>query len=1071
MTQRGQDALKAILADVEHEDSPLFVPGTSERSELRGRARVLARVKRGLGLPASSSTLEEDIRSGEQDHSDRYVVLEEVGRGGMGRVLRAYDPKLQREVALKAVHGRELDTSSTRRLVAEARAMAKLSHANVVSVYDVIETEPNRVVLVMEYVAGPSLSAWLKQGPRAWSDVLACFVDAGRGLAAAHAAGLLHRDFKPSNVLVAKTSLKVTDFGLAKLREASGDVSVDDASSRSGNGTGPALGSEGLTVSNVVLGTPRYMAPEQHRGEPLTAAADQYAFCVALWEALCGKAPFTGARLSWVKLRGPPPWPGGPTPRPVVDAVRRGLSPDPADRWPSMEALLDALGYDPVRRRIRWQLAAAGATALGGLVAAVLAWSSARAERCTKAAAVEHLEGVWDESRRVAIHDAIVGIDAAYATAVWTRTEQSLDAYASAWTQMHVDACESRDEQSNTVVDLRMSCLHRAKADLQVVTQVLAEADAQTVQKAHELTGGLRPLSRCSDIEALLADVEPPLPADAPAVEALREQLALAKAATKAGHYEKAKREVDTAKAGLLTVNYGPVHTEVALAEGIVLERLGDYAAAEAALDETVRLAVQWRQWDILQATTARLIFVVGHQQQRFDEGLHYADLARGLAAGDPEREADVDSSLATVHYARGAYAQAVQLEERALAIRERLLGPEHADVATSLNSLAAVHAATGAYAKATALFERALAIREEALGSDHPDVATSLDNLANVRMSTGVYAEAAALHERALAIRERALGPDHPDVAKSLSNLASVRAAMGATAEAAALHERALIIRENALGPEHSEVAASLNNLANLRFATGAYEKAAELDARALAIWEKVLGPDHPHVAASLGNLAGDHQANGEYSTAAELLERALTILEKALGPDHPDVAAALNNVAIVRKAMKANAEAAEAYERALTILEKALGPDHPRVATALGNLANLRMTTRAHAEAAELYARALAIFEKAFGPDHPEVASPLAGLAESALAQRRPRQAVPLAERAVNVREAADVPAENLAYARFVLARALVAARQSRARALELAEQARDGYREAGDAYGEKLLEVEAFLRTHRR
>ncbi|HET6583773.1 MAG TPA: serine/threonine-protein kinase, partial [Nannocystaceae bacterium] len=353
----------------------------------------------------------------------RYVVLEPIAEGGMGRVLSAYDPKLQREVALKEVRSRLLGAAGARRLVAEARAMAKLAHPHVVAVYDVEELADGGVVLVMEYVAGQTLTKWLQQS-RPWWDTIACFRRAGRGLAAAHAAGLLHRDFKPDNVLIAEPDVvKVTDFGLAKLAE-------HDRSMSSASASAPIVGwessSDPLTATGAILGTPRYMAPEQHAGEALGPAADQYAYCVALWYALTGAAPFDQhavAELERAKTAGPPAWPGGPTPRPIVDAIARGLAADPSRRWPSMDALLEALAHDPTRRRKRWGQAAAIVGVAGLAAAVVQAWASARARRCSADDASAHLAGAWDDARRTEVREAVLGIGADYAKEVWTATE------------------------------------------------------------------------------------------------------------------------------------------------------------------------------------------------------------------------------------------------------------------------------------------------------------------------------------------------------------------------------------------------------------------------------------------------------------------------------------------------------------------------------------------------------------------------------------------------------------------------------------------------------------------------
>jgi tetratricopeptide (TPR) repeat protein/CHAT domain-containing protein len=352
------------------------------------------------------------------------------------------------------------------------------------------------------------------------------------------------------------------------------------------------------------------------------------------------------------------------------------------------------------------------------------------------------------------------------------------------------------------------------------------------------------------------------------------------------------------------------------------------------------------------------------------------------------------------------------ELAERAVRIKEKALGPDHPDVARSLNNLANLLLLVGDYTGARPCFERALAIQEKALGPDHPDVARSLNNLANLLDDTGDYARARQLYERALAIREKALGPDHPDVAASLYNLGSLLADMGDHAGARPLYERALAIREKALGPDHPDVATSLNGLATLLEGTGEYAAARPLYERARAIWEKALGPEHPYVAMSLNNLAILRVDTGDYAGARPLYEQALAIKEKALGPDHTSVAASLHGLATLLVQTGDFAGARPLYERALAIWEKALGPDHPLVAGGLENLAILLVDTGDYAGAKQLYERALAIQEKALGPDHPDVAGTLENLANLLRDMGDYAGARPLYERALAIDEKALGP-----------------------------------------------------------
>ncbi|MCA9709590.1 MAG: serine/threonine protein kinase, partial [Myxococcales bacterium] len=384
----------------------------------------------------------------------RYLVIEQVGEGGMGVVLRAYDPKLHRELALKQLHRGALDSDGEARLMREAQAMAQLSHPNVVTIYDVERTDDG-VVMAMEYAEGQTLARWMADGPRPWREVLERFEQAGRGLQAAHDAGLVHRDFKPSNAIVGPEGrVRVMDFGLARAERGPGlepsrtthDEGQAERVSDEPTGAGPDLEhsasgslSMQLTQAGAVMGTPGYMAPEQHRGETADARSDQYAFCVSMWEALVGERPFHGdfRGIVLAKHQGPPPLPrGSKVPRHAHEALRRGLQPKAEDRWPSMRALLEELGRDPARRRRRWLRAGAwlgGAVGLGAV--GLWAWPRSDARPCQDATA--QLRGVWDDARRAEVEAALRGTATSYADGTVVRVTERLDAYAEAWAAQH----------------------------------------------------------------------------------------------------------------------------------------------------------------------------------------------------------------------------------------------------------------------------------------------------------------------------------------------------------------------------------------------------------------------------------------------------------------------------------------------------------------------------------------------------------------------------------------------------------------------------------------------------------
>jgi tetratricopeptide (TPR) repeat protein len=279
----------------------------------------------------------------------------------------------------------------------------------------------------------------------------------------------------------------------------------------------------------------------------------------------------------------------------------------------------------------------------------------------------------------------------------------------------------------------------------------------------------------------------------------------------------------------------------------------------------------------------------------------------------------------------RGEYEAAESLHSRALAIREKSLGPDHPDVARNLNNLALVYWDRGRYADAEPLYMRALAIWENTLGADHPNVAQSLNNLAIMYRDQGRYAEVEALHTRSLAIFEKALGPDDPNVALSLDNLGVVYRDIGRHADAIPLHARALAIFEKALGPEHPSVAYSMSNLGNAYREQGRYAEAQPLLTRALATLEAALGPERPDVAQSLNNLAKLFARQGRLADAESLLNRALGIWESAGESDHPAVAEGLSSLASVYLDQGRGAEARSLYARALELRERVLTPEHP--------------------------------------------------------------------------------------------------------------------------------------------
>ncbi|MEM7351975.1 MAG: serine/threonine-protein kinase, partial [Acidobacteriota bacterium] len=476
----------------------------------------------------------------------RYVVLGSIGSGGMGDIFSAYDPELDRKVAIKILHRRVL-TSEARdvaqaRLRREARAVAKLAHPNVVSIYDV-GTVGECLFVAMELIAGQSLAEWLEQTQPPWQRIVETFEQAGRGLAAAHRAGLVHRDFKPSNVMLAADGrVRVVDFGLARsLDPQSAEAAAVGARQEAAGSPPPDLpGSAAWTRTGLVQGTPAYMAPEQQKGQKVDARADQYSFCVALFQALYGELP--SADVTQEATPSPaadkaPEAPRGRVPATVRQVLLRGLQPDPDDRYPTMDALLADLAVDPSRRRR--QLIGLAATLLTA-VALVLLWP--RDELlCT--GAERRLAGIWDVPRQTAIERIFLASERVYTKDLWSSVRRSLDDYTGIWQNQHTEVCEAthlRGEQSLEMLDRQMACLDQRLVELREVTNLFLHGEGKILQNPLDAVGSLGRLELCADRAALLGLPAPPSSEERRRQESIRAKLAQAKALEAAADYPQA---------------------------------------------------------------------------------------------------------------------------------------------------------------------------------------------------------------------------------------------------------------------------------------------------------------------------------------------------------------------------------------------------------------------------------------------------------------------------------------------------------------------------------------------------
>ena len=915
-------------------------------TRVRGPYALLHSLSRGPGpLPSGTAPVARGLTL-----ADRYTVLDSLGRGGMGEVLSAYDARLDRRVALKRLHRDALHPQSQEdletRLVREAQAMARLSHPNVVAIYDVGTLEDGTIFIAMEMVEGRTLRRWCEERPRSWREVLAVFLEAGRGLAAAHEAGLVHRDFKPENVLVGNDGrVRVTDFGLARAGPG--------APPAEGPGTPPpsptlppgALDSP-LTLQGTLLGTPRFMAPELLRAGPADARSDLFAFCVALHEALYGQHPFSGATQAeslQAQLAGrvKPPPEGAGVPAWVERTLLSGLRAAPSERPASMRALVAALEKDPeVRRRTRRR--AAGMTLLGAvLMAAVLGLVRLRQERARDCAHQERrLAGTWDGAVRAQVQRAFLGTGLPYAQDTFTRVSTQLDDYAATWARMRTETCEALRTQEPTAPGpgvLEAWCLERRRGQLKALTELFVRGPSpEHLARAVQAAQMLPPLAECADARALTSTV--PLPED-PAVrarvEALQVQVDRLETLKTTGQY-KPKEELKSAEALLgevERVDYGPLRAQTLYQLATLKEAAGDYAGAEALVRSMLPLAARSRDLVLVARAWTLLLRQVVYRQARYPEApdLMLAMESAVECADDDRARSDALNEQAIALQAMGREEEARVRHERALTLREKTLGPEHLLVANSRNNLGVVLGALGRHEEARSEYERALGVRREVLGPDHPLVAQSYNNLGTALVFMGRYDEARDLYEHALAIRKKTLGLEHPDVALSYNNLGMALENLGRYEEALTLYENALRFREKALGPEHPDTANSLNCVGNALRGLGRLTEARARIEQSLRIREQRFGPEHADVASTLDDLGRVLLAQKHPEEAQARYTRALALQEKALGPEHADVAASLAGLGDVRGALGRPEEARDWYTRALAVREKTLGVLHP--------------------------------------------------------------------------------------------------------------------------------------------
>jgi eukaryotic-like serine/threonine-protein kinase len=791
--QTGDDTPGWPLSDVVDGASPAPMDSMKAASP-RGRPRPPIEGSRRLG---------------------RFQILDTLGSGGMGVVLEAYDDLLDRTVALKVLHpwGSEQHRA---RLLREAKALARLSHPNVVQVYEV-GTVGDDTFIAMELVRGQNLRDWARK-PHPWRTTVDVYVQAGEGLAAAHAEGIVHRDFKPDNCIIGDNGrVRVLDFGLARELDLGGssgeghelsservshpyDDEDDGAPRKSGDRIEPVLrsgdGSLGdpLTVTGTLLGTVAYMPYEQLRGRSADALSDQFSFCASLWEALYGVRAFSGsspyALVTSLKLNRLNPIPeDAKVPRRLRQVLVRGLALDPARRWPSMQVLLERL-REVARRRRWWRTAALVAVGVGlGVGSLALLGNGGETDVCAEPEA--GLEGAWGPEDRAAVQQAFdTHVPPDTAPVLRARVMGELDAYVREWADHAQAACRATfvtHQQSELSFDRRMRCLARGRNRLRSTIDALAGADnrSELVQRAI-LAFKLPDLTPCADLEALEAEHPPP------SEPVLRERAA------------DLRRRIDEAH----TLRDGGM-----TAQGVAL--------AQRVRDEAVALA------DPL--VLAEALECLGRLQA---ESEHTAEAVTTLADAVIEAERISADQVAARAWLSMLYA--LSMERDLPTAQARVLAARAAVERTGdetlrawwLNNVGILYAELKQYEEADDHLRQALELKSRIYGPGHVDVGIAWSNLGTLRMNANDLAGAAEAFDHAQRVFEATVSAAHPLSASVESGRCRVDERLGNHAAAIVHCNRALSSFEVSPAPPVIEYR-TRRELANALWGAGRYEQA----------------------------------------------------------------------------------------------------------------------------------------------------------------------------------------------------------------------------------------------------
>ncbi len=896
-------------------------------------------------VPEAPASPESELRRGVS--IGRFVMIDRLGAGAMGEVVLAYDPDLHRRVAIKVLRAGLFSSSgdaAVQRMLREARAMAKLSHPNVITVFEVDQMLSGQSFIAMEFIDGGTLREWRAKAP-SWQEVVDVYAAAGEGLAAAHDQDLVHRDFKPDNVLMGEDGrVCVTDFGLVGAVDgmqedllSSGRDTVDD-SAVSGSGRISAEADVTLTRTGSLLGTPAYMAPEQ--GKDLDARSDQFSFCVSLYEALYGHRPFAGDTLVELRanvcdgrlLEAPR---DTKVPQRIRDVVERGLAIDPSERWPDMRSLLAALHRSPSEQRGRWLFAAIALGLTGGAMSLAASSGADRGPLCSDGSA--RIEEVWNADRSSSLLGAFTQADSEAAPKAHQAVEDALSSFADDWKAGHLDACEAhrvREEQSGALFDRRMLCLQRRLDRTEALLDAFATPDAAAVAAANQIGGAVPSVDTCEDTELLSTMVPPP---DAP--DARQEWKQLHHEIDRADALGVAGREADalTAFAEIRTriegLDHGPQLARYLQNYGNALIRNSRFEEAIEVLGSAPEAAA--RADDPRVEANVWLLLARAHGFGLGDPKTaswmaRAAEVAAVRAGDDPTTQLNIQYTRAILAQEAGDYLQAVEAAERTVASAEKVFGHAHRNTSASYDTLGNAFHKVGEFDKAREAHQTSLEIDRGLHDGPHADIGHSLINIALLDDDAGDPMAAKAGFEEAMRVYEQTVGTDHAFYRDAQLNLASNAAKRKDFGAARKGYLDMLAFYEQTLPKGHADFGRIYVNLAELSLVEGELDAAMRDGKRGLAIRVEALGRDHPKVMLARLSLGKILLARKAYPPAQEELREALRIADASLPPDHSDRVDILIPLGEVLIASGRGAEAKPFLELAVALGEE--GPTERR-------------------------------------------------------------------------------------------------------------------------------------------